>query len=60
MPEIEDKRPRCAVCDEPYWPSRFWQRYCSPYCCQEFHRREYRQMRECWKAQQREQQEAAQ
>jgi hypothetical protein len=58
MPEIEENRPRCVVCDEPFYPNRYWQRYCSPECCQAFHRREQQQMRQWWREQQ--QHEAAQ
>jgi hypothetical protein len=59
MPEIDDKRPRCVVCDEPFYRNRYWQRYCGPECCAEFHRREQQQMRQWWKEQQA-QHEAAQ
>jgi hypothetical protein len=59
MTNIEDKRPRCVVCGEPFYRNRYWQRYCSPFCCQEFHRREQQQMRRLWREQQQ-QTEAAQ
>jgi hypothetical protein len=52
MPDTEDKRPRCRQCDAQFHPNRWWQRYCSAYCCTEFHRRERQQMRQLWKAQQ--------
>ena len=49
MPETEA---RCVVCNEPFHRNRHWQRYCSAYCCTEFHRRERKQMRQWWRAQQ--------
>jgi hypothetical protein len=52
MPATDDNRPRCAVCDEPFHPNRWWQRYCSAFCCTEFHRRERQQMRQWWRVQQ--------
>jgi hypothetical protein len=52
MPDTEDKRQRCVVCSAPFQPNRWWQRYCSAFCCSEFHRRERLAMRQWWKAQQ--------
>ena len=57
MPDTEDKWPRCVVCDEPFYRNRWWQRYCSAFCCTEFHRRERQQMRQLWKEQQAQQAE---
>jgi hypothetical protein len=48
MPET-DNWPRCAVCAAPFRRNRDWQRYCSAFCCVEFHRRERQLMRQWWK-----------
>jgi hypothetical protein len=49
MSATEDNWPRCIVCSAPFHRNRWWQRYCSPFCCTEFHRRERQQMRQWWK-----------
>jgi predicted nucleic acid-binding Zn ribbon protein len=48
----EDKWRHCVICDAQFHPNRWWQRYCSAFCCTEFHRRERQQMRQLWREQQ--------
>jgi hypothetical protein len=46
-----DDHLRCVVCDAPFYPNRYWQRYCGPSCCATFHSRERKAMRQWWRQQ---------